>query len=412
MDGLDEMKQQSESIVTDGPLKGLVVLDLGTMIAGPFCGTLLADFGADVIKVEHPEHGDPIRAWTPMAEGQSLWWKVIGRNKRLITLDLSKSRGAELLLELARRADVVIENFRPGTIEKWGIGFTDLQRVNPGIVLVRISGYGQTGPYSGRPGYGTCAEAMSGIPAFTGFADRPPQLSAFPLADCIAGTFGTFSAMMAIYSRDHAGGVGQEIDISLFEPLFRLIDAQVVGYDKLGLIKKRLGNRLEEDSPRNAYETSDGKYVTLSASSPRTWERLARAIGRPDLVRNPKFINNAARCANSDELEQIIAQWHRERTLADVLAIFEESDVVAGPIYDIAAIFEDAHYRVREAIIDVPDQDFGRLRMQNVVPKFSRTPGRIRHTGLAKGENNEEVYLGMFGMTADEYSSLRQAGVV
>lgn len=396
---------------TGGALVGLKVLDIGNMIAGPFCGTLLADHGADVIKIEHPRQGDAIRAWTPMAAGHSLWWKVIGRNKRLVTLDLSQAEGQGVMKELVRSADIVVENFRPGTLERWGLGFTELEKINPAIVLVRISGYGQTGPYSHRPGYGTVAEAMSGIPSFTGFPDRPPQLSAFPLADCIAGTFATFAAMFAIYHRDRTGR-GQEVDVSLFEPMFRLVESQVIGFDQLHLAKQRVGNRLEEDAPRNVYPTSDGKYVTVSASSPRTWERFAQAIGRPDLITDPRFKDNASRCANVDELDAIVSRWHGERSLAEVLATFEDHDVVAGPIYDIEQIFADVHYQARQVIVRVPDPDLGSVRMQGVVPMFSRTPGAVRHPGLSLGQHNEEVFLDELGMARERYDQLRAAGVI
>lgn len=394
-----------------GPLCGLKVLDIGTMIAGPFCGTLLADFGADVLKVEHPEHGDPMRAWTPMVDGLSLWWKMTARNKRMITLNLSKPDGQAILKDLVRTADIVVENYRPGTLERWGLGYDALEQINPGLVLVRISGYGQNGPYRNRPGYGTCAEAMSGIPAFTGFPDKPPQLSAFPLADYLAGTFGAMSAMFAIYHRDRSGH-GQSIDVSLFEPLFRLVEAQVIGYDKLHLVKKRVGNRLEEDAPRNAYETSDGKYVTISASSPRTWERFTQAIGRPELATDPRFKDNASRCASVEALDAIVAPWHKERTLDGILQIFAQYDVVAGPIYDIEQIFADAHYQVREAIVQVADPDLGQVKMQNVHPKFSRTPGKVRHPGLAKGFHNDTVYLQELNLAADRYATLRRDGII
>lgn len=399
------------TLPTNGTLHGLRVLDLGTMIAGPFCCTLLADHGADVIKIEHPKHGDPLRSWAPMVNDISLWWKVIARNKRLITLDLSAEMGRRAVLELARTADVVVENFRPGTMERWGLSLEDLQTANPRIILVRISGYGQTGPYSSRPGYGTVAEAMSGIPSFTGFPDGPPQLSAFPLADYIAALFGSFAAMAAVYNRTDTG-MGQEVDISLFEPLFRLVEAQVIGYDSLGIVKKRIGNRLEEDAPRNAYETRDGEYVTVSASSPRTWERFADAIGRPDLIANEKFRTNAVRCKNADELDAIVAAWHKERPLSEILSLFLERGVVAGPVYDIEDIMGNEHYQSREAIVQVADPELGVVKMQGVVPKFSRSPGSVRHPGLSIGQHNEEIFLDELQMSKEDFKALRDSGVV
>ena len=303
-------------------LNGLRVIDAGTMVAGPFSGTLLADYGADVIKIEKPRQGDPMREWSPMKDGKSLWWKVTGRNKRLVTLDLAKPRGRELFLKLVSEADAVIENYRPGTFARWGLGYSELAAANPRIVLVHVSGYGQTGPYAERPGYGTVAEGISGIPSFTGFPDRPPTLSAFPLADCLAGVFATTSLLAAIYERDVAGtGVGQEIDVSLYEPVFRLAESQVIGYDQLGLIKQRRGNRFEEDSPRNAYETADQEWIAISASSDRTFGRLAAAIGRPELAEDARFIDNASRIANDAELDEIIAEWIRARPAEEVLKV-------------------------------------------------------------------------------------------
>jgi succinyl-CoA--D-citramalate CoA-transferase len=394
-----------------GALTGLRVIDLGTMIAGPLCCTLMADHGADVIKIEQPRVGDPLRAWTPMVDGVSLWWKVTARNKRLVTLNLGHPDGARLFKRLMSSADIVVENFRPGTMEKWGLGYPQLEALHPGIILVRISGFGQTGPYSQRPGYGTVAEAMSGMPAFTGVAGGAPQLSSFPLADTVAATFAALGAVMAIYNR-YQTGRGQEIDVSLFEPLFRLVESQVIAYDQLGLVKKRVGNRLEEDAPRNVYETSDGKYLVLSASSPRTWARLTSAMDRVDLLADPRFENNASRCANVDALDAIVGAWMRTHTLQDAMATFELHDVVAGPIYDIEDIFHDAQFQARQAIVQVVDPDLGTVKMPDVVPRFGRTPGGVRHPGLGLGHDNEAVYRGELGLDEREYEQLRSAGAV
>lgn len=399
--------------VQKGPLVGLKVLDIGTMIAGPMAATFLADFGADVIKVEHPVSGDAMREWTPIKEQKSLWWKMIARNKKLITLNLSADKGREILLELARTADIVVENFRPGTLEKWGLGFDELRAVNPRVILVRVSGFGQDGPYSKRPGYGTVAEAMTGIPHFTGFPETPPTLPPVPLGDSIAATFAAMAAMFAVYHRDVRGtGEGQVVDVSLYEPFFRLAESMVIGYDQLGIVKKRLGNRLAEDSPRNAYGTKDGEWVAISASNDRTFERLARAIGRPDVVDDPKFRDNQSRIANADELDEIIAAWFKERTLDEGLEQLESNDVVAGPIYDIARIFEDPHYRARENIVSVPDEDFGKVKMQGVIPKLSHTPGEVRHAGLHKGSHNEEIYRDELGLSPEEIASLASERII
>lgn len=395
-----------------GPLQGLRVIDAGTMIAGPLAATQLADFGADVVKIEMPGVGDSIRQWAPLKEGRSLWWKVIGRNKRLITLSLSSAEGQEIFRSLARTADIVIENYRPGTFERWGLGYADLARINPRLVLVRVSGFGQTGPYAKRGGYGTIAEAFSGIPSFTGFPDRPPTLPGFPMADSVASTFAAMAAMFAIYNRDHSGGRGQEIDVSLYEPLFRLVEAQVIGFDQLGIVKKRQGNRLAEDSPRNTYRTSDDRWIGISASSPRTFERLARAMDMPELIDDPRFVDNSSRCDNDVALDTLIAQWFETRSASEIMALFERADVVAGPVLDIRDIFADPHYQARQNIVQAEDDDFGSVRMQNVVPKFKETPGEVRHAGRALGADNHSVYVGELGLSEQRLAELQSRGVI
>jgi crotonobetainyl-CoA:carnitine CoA-transferase CaiB-like acyl-CoA transferase len=395
-----------------GPLRGLRVLDAGNMIAGPLAATQLADFGADVIKIELPGVGDSMRHWAPMKDGRSLWWKVIGRNKQLVTLALSKPRGQELFRELVRDADILIENFKPGTFERWGLGYEELSRINPRLVMVRVSGFGQTGPYAKRGGYGTIAEAFSGIPSFTGFPDRPPTLPGFPLADSTASTFAAMSAMFAIYNRDHGDGKGQVIDVSLYEPLFRLVESQVIGFDQLGIVKQRQGNRLAEDSPRNTYQTRDGRWIGISASSQRTYERLAEAMGMPELITDPRFVDNTSRCENDVALDEIIAGWFRERDCAELMALFERADVVAGPVLDIRDIVEDPQYVARENIVSVSDADFGSVRMQGVVPRFVRTPGEVRHSGGGLGADNEAVYKGLLRLGDDEFDRLVQEGII
>jgi succinyl-CoA--D-citramalate CoA-transferase len=396
-----------------GPLRGLRVIDAGTMIAGPLAATLLADFGADVIKLEQPHVGDSMRHWTPVKGGRSLWWKVIGRNKRLVTLNLSSPRGQDLFRRLAARADVVIENYRPGTFERWGLGYAALSAENPRLVLVRVSGFGQSGPYSHRGGYGTIAEAFSGIPSFTGFPETPPTLPGFPMADSVAATFAAMAAMFAVYERDQREPrQGQEIDVSLYEPLFRLVEAQVIGFDQLGLVKQRRGNRMEEDSPRNTYRTRDGRWVAISASSQKTYERLCHAMSRDDLATDPRFRDNAQRVANADVLDAIISEWFATRGSMEVMALFDRENVVAGLVYDVRDIFADPHYAARGNIVEVPDVDFGTVRMQGVVPRFGRTPGAVRHAGGTLGQDNEAVFCGELGLSPGELAELSAQGVV
>lgn len=397
----------------EGPLKGLRVVDAGNMIAGPLAATLLADFGADVIKLEQPGVGDPMRHWTPVKGEHSLWWKVIARNKRLITLNLSAPKGQELLRRLIVNADILIENYRPGTFERWGLGYDVLSAINPRLVFVRVSGYGQTGPYRHRGGYGTTAEAFSGVPSFTGFPDKPPTLPGFPMADSVAATFAAMAAMFAVYDRDHQEPHrGQEIDVSLYEPLFRLVEAQVIGFDQMGLVKQRRGNRMEEDSPRNTYQTRDGRWIAISASSQKTFERLVHAMGRDDLATDRRFRDNVQRVANADVLDKIMADWFTTRDSDEVIALFDCENVVAGPIYDIRDIFKDPHYAVRGNIVEVEDRDFGTVRMQDVVPRFLRTPGRVRNAGGQIGQDNEAVYLGELGLVADELAKLQAERVI
>lgn len=395
-----------------GPLTGLRVLDAGNMIAGPMAATLLADMGAEVIKLEHPTYGDPLRDWEPKKADISLWWKVLNRNKQLVTLNLSNEDGKRVFLDMVAKSDVVIENFRAGTFERWGLSHEELSKVNPKIVLVRVSGYGQTGPSRGKPGYGTIAEAMSGIPFFTGPRDAAPTLPGFPMADSVTAVFGAFSALAGIYERDHGSGTGQSVDLSLFESLFRLVDSQVIGYDQLGKVKERDGNRLEEDAPRNSYSTADGTWIAISASSNKTWARLAAAMNRPELADDPRFSTSSLRVKNVEELDGLIQDWFGGLGHSEVLAIMDEMDIVGGPMMNIEEIFADPQYEAREAIVSVPDADFGSVKMQSVVPKFSRTPGEVRHSGAAIGADNDAVYTDWLGIDPDELLRLKNEGAI
>jgi crotonobetainyl-CoA:carnitine CoA-transferase CaiB-like acyl-CoA transferase len=410
---LDELASAFGGSGGKGALQGLRVLDAGTMIAGPLAATQLADFGAEVIKIEQPRIGDAMRHWAPMKEGRSLWWKVIARNKRLVTLSLSHPDGQALFRRMVADADIVVENYRPGTFERWGLGYAELAKLNPRVVLVRVSGFGQTGPYAHRGGYGTVAEAFSGIPSFTGFPDRPPTLPGFPMADSVAATFAAMAAMFAIYRRDQGGvGTGQEIDVSLYEPLFRLAEAQVIGFDQLGIVKQRRGNRLAEDSPRNTYETADGRWIGISASSQRTFERLCEAMGMAELIDDPRYASNALRCEHADALDEIMTAWFRTRTCDEIMRLFDAAHVVAGPVLTIADIVRDPHYAARGNIVSTLDDDFGSVRMQGVVPRFVETPGEVRHAGRGLGADNHAIYRDRIGLPEDEFVRLTEAGVI
>ena len=398
----------------DGPLKGLRVIDAGQMIAAPLSCTLLADFGADVIKIEHPTQGDAMRTRPPEKDGRSLWWKVIARNKRTITLNLSTPDGQTVFKKLVATADVVVENYRPGTFERWGLGYDVLSAINPGIVLVRVSGYGQTGPYAQRGGYGTIAEAFSGIPSYTGFPDKPPTLSSsFAQADSIAGTFAAMATMFALYERDQGGsGKGQQVDVSLYEPMFRLAEAQTIAYDQLKFVRSRIGNRSTTDSPRNAYATRDGRYITISASTQKSFDRLVDAMGMPELSVDERFTDGFRRQTNADALDDLMAGWFLKHDCADAQKILDAGEVVSGPIYTIEDIFKDPQYQARDNIVSVPDPDFGTVRMQGAVPQMSRTPGQVRHPGKALGDDNEEIYLDELGLSREEFARLKAMKVI
>jgi len=394
-----------------GPLTELVVLDLSTIVAGGITTSMLADFGAHVIKVEHPVGGDPLRSWGPFVGSQSIWWKVLSRNKKSVTLNLSKPRGQEILLKLALQSDILVENFRPGTLERWGLAPDRLCAQNARLIVLRISGFGQTGPYKHRPGFGAVAEAMSGFAAITGFPDSPPLLPPIPLADEIAGLMGATAVLMAVHHR-HRFGIGQVIDVSLFEPLFRLLIPHVAQYHSLGIEPGRIGNRLPDAAPRNLYRTCDNAWIAVSATSQRVFARLAEAIGREDLTSDPRFRDNAARVENREALDLILASWIGNRTEASVLDRLGEAGAVVGPVYDFRRIFGDPQYAAREDIIAISDGEAGEMRMVGVVPKLSRTPGAIVHAGPALGADNPEIYGGWLGLDDDVQSALRKEGII
>ena len=395
-----------------GPLSSLRVVDFTTMISGGFASSTLADFGADVVSVEHPTKPDPIRAWEPLQDGESMWWKSLGRNQRCVTLDLSTAEGQALAEDLVADADIVLENFRPGTMERWNLGYEDLKAVNEGVVMVRISGYGQTGPRSQKPGFGSVAEGLSGWAHSNGFPDSDPLLPPIPLADLTAGQYAAQSAVFAVFDREMSeGNEGQVVDVSLYEPLFRLFIGHPEAYDTMGHVDERTGNRSSNSAPRNVYETADG-HIALSASAQRIFETVAHAIDREDLIDDPRFETNAKRLENVEELDAIIEGWTSDRPTDEVIKVMEASDAIVGPIYDISDVFEDAHFAARENLVTVEDPDLGAVKTQGVVPKYSETPGEVSHLGPEQGEHNEEVYVGELGLDAAEYERLREDGVI
>ena len=396
-----------------GPLVGLKILDLSTIVAGGTASSLLADFGAEVVKIEQPGSGDPLRNWGPFVNGISLWWKVHSRNKKSITLNLNSDDGRVIFKQLVCQSDVVIEGFRPGVMERWELGPAELHDLNPGLVMLRYSGFGQSGPYKDRPGFGTIAECMSGYVGMTGFSDSPPVLPPVPLADEIAGVFGAMSGMMALYYRDTAEhGKGQVVDLSLFEPLFRLCIPHVTMYDKLNINRQRVGNDFPDAAPRSLYETRDGKWLGLSATSQRTFESLAEAMGMSELLDRPEFTDNASRMDNRDELNKELSGWLRDKDLNDIMDQLIPAGGVVGPVYDAKQIMEDPHYQARDDIVEVDDPDLGKTKLLGIVPKFSDTPGRVEHAGPSVGEHNNLIYGSWLGFSEDKIAGLIERGSI
>jgi formyl-CoA transferase len=401
-----------------GPLAGLRVVDFSGMIAGGFATMTLADFGADVVKVEHPESGDPVRDWGPFDPDTdaSLWWKSLARGKRSVTCDLSTPDGRALALDLAETADVVVENFRPGTMERWDLSYERLREVNEEVVMVRISGYGQTGPRAERPGFGTVAEAISGFAHVNGFPDREPLLPPIPLADIAAGHYAVQAAMFALFEREigpegDGSGRGQVVDVSLYESLFRMFPGDVEAYDRLGQVRERRGNHHSNAAPRNVYEARDG-YVALSASAQSIFENLAETVGHPELLEDERFATNEARVEHADALDEYIAPFVAERTVEEAVADLGEGDAVVSPVYDVSDVFADEQYAARDTIVAVEDADLGEIRTPGVVPRLSRTPGDVDELGPRHGQHNEEVYVGELGLETGTLDDLRAAGVV
>jgi crotonobetainyl-CoA:carnitine CoA-transferase CaiB-like acyl-CoA transferase len=404
--------------MSEGPLAGLRVLDLGTRIGAPFAATLLADLGADVIKVELPGQGDFMRSIGPFVDGYSLFWAVEGRGKRSITLDLRTPRGQELLRRLVVHADVVVENFQPGTLEGWGIGYDVLAEINPALVLTRVSVYGQTGPYRDRPGLDRNGIALGGLMYITGYPDRPPVRPGLIVSDYLTAVFNAFAILAAVYERDRRAretGVpprGQWVDLSLYESILRIMEHTLATYDRLGIVREREGNRLRNSAPLDNWETRDGKFVCIIAAGDGLFPRLCPAMGREDLLAEPRFATMALRAQHGDEVNQIVADWVRRYSAAEVQAILERHDVPFGVASSVADIFADPQVAARGDIETVDDPTIGPVRMQGVYPRFARTPGRIARGAPKLGAHNDEVYRDLLGLTAADVGELRKEGVI
>ncbi|MFG2342920.1 CaiB/BaiF CoA transferase family protein [Streptomyces phaeochromogenes] len=398
------------AVTAPAPLTGLRVLDLATLFAGPLAATMLGDFGAEVIKVEHPHRPDPSRGHGPSKNGIGLWWKLLGRNKRTMTLDLSTNGGRTTLLRLAASADVIIENFRPGTLEKWDLGWEELSAANPRLVLARVTGFGQFGPYAHRPGFGTLAEAMSGFAAITGEPDAPPTLPPFGLADSIAGLATAYAVMTALAARDRTGR-GQVVDMAIIEPILTVLGPQPLWYDQLGHVQPRTGNRSQNNAPRNTYRTADGSWVAVSTSAQSVAERVMRLVGRPDLTAEPWFTTGAERARHTDVLDEAVGSWIAEHTREEVIAEFEKAEAAVAPIQDVRDVMTDPQYAALDTVTTVDDPELGPLRMQNVLFRLTETPGGIRWAGRPHGADTDTV-LTELGLTEAEITTLRSEGAL
>ena len=395
------------------PLEGLKVVDAATLFAGPLAGTILGDFGADVIKVEHPAKGDPARTHGPSKDGISLWWAMLGRNKRTVTLNMGKPEGAEVAKQLLAEADVFIENFRPGTIERWGLGPEVLHAINPRLVIARVTGFGQFGPYSSRPGFGTLAESMSGFASITGWPDGPPTLPPFGLADGISALTCSQAIMTALYERDkpNGSGKGQVIDLAIIEPIVTILGPQPTIYDQTGVIQGRTGNRSVNNAPRNTYKSRDDKWIAISTSAQSIAERVLTLVGHPEVLDEPWFASGAERAKHADLLDGYVGSWIGERDADEVIREFEAAQAAVAQIYTIKDVFEDPQYQALDTITTVEDPDLGPVRMQNVLYRLSETPGGINWTGRKMGADTNEVFAEL-GLTEEQIAGLRDAGIV
>jgi crotonobetainyl-CoA:carnitine CoA-transferase CaiB-like acyl-CoA transferase len=395
-----------------GPLDGVRVVEFATLAAGPMVGTALGEFGAEVIKVEQPGAGDPMRTWGDRRGGIGLVWKSVSRNKACATLDLRQAEGQGVFHELLDRSDVLVVGNRPSALERWGIDYDAVHAAHPEIVMLHITGYGRGGPKSDRPGFGTLAEAMCGFAHLTGQPDGPPTLPPFMLADGVAALAATYAVMIALYHRDVHGAGGQLVDVNLIEPLARLMESSTLGFDQLGKIAGRVGNSLPASAPRNAYRTADDRWVAISSAAPNIAVRLFRAVGRPELAEDPDYVDPVRRQAHAAELDDLVAGWVGERTLAEAMAVFEQAEVAAAPVYDAPQLLADEHLRARGTFVSVPDPDFGAVTVQAPVVVLSETPGRIDHLGRDLGADNEAVFGDLLGLDPDRLAALVAAGVI
>lgn len=395
-----------------GPLADLRLIEMGTLLAGPFCGQLMGDFGAEVIKVEPPNQGDPMRDWGQEKQhGMSLWWPVIARNKKSITLNLREAEGQQLARDLIAKADFLLENFRPGTMERWNLSYEELKKINPGLIMIRVSGFGQSGPYAKRAGFGAVGEAMGGLRYVCGDPDTPPSRMGISIGDSLAATFACLGAMMALHHRERTGE-GQVVDSAIYEAVLNMMESLITEYDKAGYIRERQGSILPNVAPSNVYPTRDGKMILIAANQDTVFRRLAEAMGQPELAEDERYATHSARGAHQVELDELVAAWTRTRDAGELEKMMEDFGIPSGKIYRAPEMLEDAHFRAREAIITTLHPKFGELRMQNVAPKLSATPGGVRRPGPGLGEHNLEVYSQILGLDENRIADLQERGII
>ena len=392
----------------DGALAGVRVIELGQLIAGPFCGQLLADLGAEVIKVELPGRGDPMRDW---GRGEPLWWPIVARNKKCVTLDVRTERGKSMIGELVKKSDLVLENFRPGTMEKWGLSYAELTRLNPGIIMVRVSGYGQDGPYAARAGYGGIGEAMGGLRYIVGDPSTPPSRVGISIGDSLAAMFAAIGALSALRHRERTGQ-GQVVDSAIYEAVLGVMESTVPEYAQTGFIRERTGAILEKVAPSNVYPTADNEMIVMGANQDSVFARLCAAMGQPALAEDERFSKHTPRGENQRELDEIISAWSVNYKTADLLALLERHAVPAGRIYRAPEMLEDEHFIARETITEVEHPKYGELKMQNVFPRLSATPGKVKWPGPAMGQHNAEIYQGLLGYSQAELEQLTKDRVI
>ena len=395
-----------------GPLTDLRVVEMGSLLAGPFCGQLLADMGAEVIKVEAPGQGDPMRVWgQEKAHGKSLWWPVVARNKKSVTVNCRVEEGQQIVRDLVAKADILLENFRPGTMERWGLGYDELKKINPGLIMIRVSGQGQTGPYSKRAGYGSIGEAMGGLRYVGGDPATPPSRMGISIGDSLAATFATIGALSALHHRDRTGE-GQVVDSAIYEAVLGMMESLVTEYQQTGYVRERTGSILPNVAPSNIYPTSDDKMILIAANQDTVFKRLAAAMERPELADDPRYNSHATRGHHQEELDVLVGEWTKTKTADELTDLMEESGVPVGKIYRAPDMLEDPHFAAREAITKIAHPIFGELAMQNVFPKLSLTPGSVRHAGPELGEHNNQVFADVLGLDADARAALAEKGII